>query len=471
MVRGEASARADRIARLLYRFAPALLVLTAVPMAVGFATGDGETGLSLLPGTLAAALLCFLTRRLPPPKDASEKEDALAVALAFPLGLLLSSAPYLLHGLSLLDAVFEGMSGVTATGLTRYGDIEAQPFGIHFLRAWQEWVGGYAIVTLTVALLPKGAKGAQEMAESDVADDRGKGGSKEPDLRARSALVTLVYVLFTIACVLLVWASGQSFGFSILHGLTSVSTGGFSAQNDSLASMPAAAVTILMLFSLLGAVALSEYVRPFTERAGLKKLGLTIGTLLLLSVLAAGAVAWIEGPDGPAFADVLQVAASAQTTTGFSALKVPELEAGSQAVLIASMFVGGDLGSTAGGIKLVRFVALGFALYALFRPQADLPGLPGDGAKGAWRLIRWWFGLTLAGWLLLLVAGHPPLASLFEFASALNNVGLSAGVSGGETPVLTRIVLILAMWLGRVEILAAVLLIRPILPRGLVGKR
>nr|WP_281373786.1 potassium transporter TrkG [Parvularcula dongshanensis] len=388
----------------------------------------------------------------------------MAVALAFPLALLVSSAPYLWCGLSLLDTVFEGMSGITGTGLTRYTDIDAQPFALHFLRAWQQWVGGYAIVTLTVALLPRRATAAQQMAESDIADDAGKDGDEKPNLAERAKQVTLVYGLLTVACILLTWATGFPFHQALLHGLTAVSTAGFSSLNNSLTDVPHVTTACLMAFALLGAVALSDYVRPAIERAGLRKLGAVVFVLVSLSAVFGLGVFSIErsGPAPVALFDALQVASSAQSTTGFSSLAVPDLSASSKALLIVSMYIGGDLGSTAGGIKLMRFAALAFALYAVFRPRADLPDTPGDGAKGALRLIVAWAGFTVIGWLCLILAGHAPIDALFEWASALNNTGLTAGPSSeGTPPVLTRVALILAMWLGRVEILAALLLLKP----------
>ena len=448
------------------RFAPVLFVLCVVPAIVALGTGDDATGWTLAPAALVAGGLAVLSFRLPPPDDATETEDAVAVALAFPLGVLLSFWPYLTHDLRLLDALFEAMSGITATGLTRYSDIEGQPFGIHFLRAWQEWVGGYAIVTLTVALLSRGAGGAKKMAQSDVAEDEGKDGEESPDLAVRSRWVTLVYAGLTALCVLIVWATGQTFGFSVLHGLTAVSTGGFSAQNDSLGSVPMLAVWVLMGFSVLGAVSLSDYVRPFSGGEGLRKLAGTLAALIVLSAIVGGVVLLAEGPETTAY-DAFQVAASAQTTTGFSVPTVPEMTDASKLAMVFSMFVGGDVGSTAGGVKLMRFAALAVMAYALLSRRSEATPKKREQASDALKLVAWWASITLLGWLALVLLGHGAVDALFEWSSALNNVGLTSGVSSAvDAPVLTRVLLILAMWFGRVEILAAVLVFRLALRRG-----
>ena len=455
---------AERLARLVSRFAPVLLALTAVPAIVAFAGGDGATGWRLAPGILLSGAGAWLTARLPPPDDAREAEDAAAVALAFVLGALVSSWPYLAHGLSPLDGLFEGVSGITSTGLSRYADIGAQPFGLKFSRAWQEWIGGYALVTLTVGLLARaggdgGGGGAEEMAQSDVADDGGGDGEDQPDMAKRSRRVTVVYVLLTLACVGAVWAGGQSVGFAVLHGLTAVSTGGFAGQSGSLTGIAPATVIVLMGFSVLGAAALSDYARPLFERCGFAKLAATLGAVLALSALCGGFVLWAEGGGVGAY-QALQVATSAQTTTGYYAASVPDMTDASKLALTASMLVGGDVGSTAGGLKLARLAALGVVAWTLLRA-----GAPGEQkreeAGDAIKLAAWWAALTALGWPALIAAGHPPVDALFEWVSALNNVGLSSGVSGGEdVPVLTRWVLIAGMWLGRVEILAATLALR-----------
>ena len=434
-------------------------------MAVGFATGDEATGFILAPWTALMAAGCFATWRYSPPEDASEAEDAVAVALAFPIAALVSGTPYLAHDLGLLDSAFESMSGVTSTGLSRYSDIEAQPFGIHFLRAWQEWIGGYVIVTLTVALLSKKARGAAKMAESDVAEDEGKDGEEQPNMTVRSRWVTLVYAVLTVICVLAVWMSGETFGFSVLHGLTAISTGGFAAENDSLASVAPVTVVVLSGFSVLGAIALSDYVRPFSDGEGLRKLLGMIAALLALTAVFAGLVLWAEGGEIDVFG-AFQVANSAQTSTGFSVPATSELTSGSKLALTLSMFIGGDVGSTAGGIKLARFLALFILAYALIRRSVEVTPKKREAARDAIKLIAWWAGITLAGWLALVLVGHAPVDALFEWSSALNNVGLSSGVSSEESvPAATRLLIIIAMWFGRVEILAALLVFRMALRR------
>jgi len=455
--------RVRRTLVLLLRFMPVLTLLTLPPAMVGAVDADWSLVWPLLPFGVLTALLSLPGLRRKPAETATTAENAVAVALVFPLALLVSSGPHLTHGLSLLDAAFEGMSGVTATGLTRYGNIETQSFALKFLRAWQQWIGGYVIVTLTVALLPRGARKAQEMAESDVADDAGDEGQDQPDLRIRARQVSYVYIALTLICIGLTSAAGVSVENALLHGLTSVSTAGFSPLNDSLESLPQLGTVCLMGFALLGAIALSDYLRPLLSGEGLRKLLAVAGALLALSAAAGGLMYWMQvRASAPVtLFDAMQVAMSAQTTTGFSTLSVPELEASSKAVLAVIMYIGGDVGSTAGGIKLARFVTLALFVYALLGHRMSRQTPPGGDAGTVLRLIGFWIGLSVIGCAGLIAVGHAPLDAIFEWSSSLNNVGLTSGLSSGDMPVATRLILTFCMWMGRVEILAVLLLFRP----------
>ena len=431
-------------------------------MLVGLAS-PGAVSPPLLPFALLAAGLAVIGLRTPVPEDATEADNAIAVLLAFPIAVLFTSAPYLAHGLSPLDAAFEGMSGVTSTGLTRFSEIGSQPFALHFLRAWQQFVGGYAIITLMVALMPTNADAAEDMTKADVADDAGSSGARSPDLIVRARRVLLVYLALGAACIVGVRLAGQDWAFALLHGLTSISTGGFSAHPGSLGDVSRTAVSVLMVFSVLGAVALSDYVRPATERAGARKLAGTLGAVLVLSAVFGLASLAAERASGAEVAlfDILQVAASAQTTTGFSTLTVSDLSDTTKTLLIVSMSIGGDIGSTAGGVKLMRLVTLAVAAAAILRRVTRPHETPGGGARLAAALIAAWVFLTVAGGAALTAAGHAPIDAFFEAASALNNAGLSAGPSNGEdVPAATRVTLILLMWIGRAEILAVLLVLR-----------
>jgi trk system potassium uptake protein TrkH len=175
----------------------------------------------------------------------------------------------------------------------------------------------------------------------------------------------------------------------------------------------------------------------------------------------------------------LWMAISAQTTAGFATLPLQEMGNAALGILSVSMFVGGGLGSTAGGIKLLRLIMLlrVFQLY-LQRLAASshariadrFMGAPLSFAdiQGAIAVFVAYVMTLLVSWLIFLQYGHDPLLALFEVSSALGTAGLSAGLAGTELETGLKVVLIINMLMGRVEAIAIIVLL---LPANWFGKR
>jgi trk system potassium uptake protein TrkH len=166
------------------------------------------------------------------------------------------------------------------------------------------------------------------------------------------------------------------------------------------------------------------------------------------------------------------MAISAQTTAGFSSLAPSGLDAASQVVLIGTMAVGGGIGSTAGGFKLLRLLIL-LSLLARYVKLLSVPSsavidirigdrqLGRDEALDALLLILLFGGTVLLSWLPFLIYGIAPLPALFEVVSALGTVGLSSGVSAPDLPGPLKLVLCADMLLGRLELVAWLLIFYP----------
>jgi trk system potassium uptake protein TrkH len=170
---------------------------------------------------------------------------------------------------------------------------------------------------------------------------------------------------------------------------------------------------------------------------------------------------------------------SAQTTSGFSSLDPASLSPAGLAVLMAAMAVGGGVGSTAGGFKVLRLiiaakVALGLVARTGLPPHAVRhPRLAGrrlgeEDLRGALVLILLFVAVVAASWLAFLAAGYDPLDSLFEVVSATGTVGLSTGITSPELPAGLKAVLAADMLLGRLEIVAWLVLLYP---RTWLGRR
>jgi trk system potassium uptake protein TrkH len=195
------------------------------------------------------------------------------------------------------------------------------------------------------------------------------------------------------------------------------------------------------------------------------------GTLLTwLGWLQGNNAGWYHG---------LMMGFSAQTTTGFATLPVTEMDTASKVVMIISMLVGGSVGSSAGGFKLLRLLILlrllqlmlrraGMPPHAVAEPSLGGQRLEDDDVIRALRLILLFVIIVILSWLPFLVMGYDPLNALFEVVSATGTVGLSSGISRPELEPLLKSILCFDMLAGRLEIIALLILLYP---RSWIGRK
>jgi len=466
------------IGRYLGQLALMLAVLALAPLAVSLITGEHAFSLRyavVIGGLLLGALL---SRRLPEAPQIQANEAIVIVSLAFIATPLIMAFPLAASGLPLEDVLFEAVSAITTTGLSTLGSIEGASPTFLFARAWMQWYGGLGIAVLSVALLMSHLVAARRLAES------GDSGNIASTARTQARHVLVVYLAITLIGTLALWVVlGEPFT-ALVHMLSTVSTGGFSTFDTSLAALPRTGAWVVTLFALLGATPLllyfhaacgrrSEIVRDLEIRALLVAVLLVSG-LLSLSLYHHMAMEWDH-----ALQHGVLLGTAAQTTSGFSTLAVGELDATSQLLLIISMLIGGGTGSTAGGIKLLR-VLIFLRLLQYFVSRTAMPSHAVTEPRLGGRplaplevdrvalLLGLFVGMLAVSWLIFLMHGYEPLAALFETASALGTVGLSSGISGPELEGPLKMLLCFDMLLGRLEIVALLVLLYP---RTWIGKR
>jgi trk/ktr system potassium uptake protein len=466
--------------RYLGQLCLVLAALTAVPLLVSVACGDVRFTLR---SAVVVALLVALGRglnRLPPAARIQRNEALVIAALIFVVTPLAMAYPMMASGLHFVDAVFETVSAVTTTGLSATRGVEDKPQFFLFVRAWMQWYGGLGFVVLSLGLVTRPGVVARQLS--------GRPGDEEDlvgNTKAHARIVIAVYCVLTAAAVALLLAAGVRPFSALLHALAAVSTGGFSAFDESLARLggwlPQA---VVVLICLCGALSLSWYHRALRrgwrealadlQLRGLLAAGLVTAVLLTALLRYGDAMAW-----GPALHHGPLLALSAQSTAGFASLEVSPLGDPAKLVLIVSMFIGGSVGSTAGGIKVLRLVILLRLLQAMLRRTALpkhavlLPRLGGrrledEEMHDALLLILLFVAVIVVSWLPFLACGYPPLDALFEVVSATATVGLSAGISSVDLGVPLKGILCADMLLGRVEIVA---LLVTVYPGTWVGKR
>lgn len=464
-------------ARVLARYTGQLVfvlgLLTLAPVIASVALGD----LTLTPWYAAIAVVLAgvggVLARTEAPEDVRPNEALVVPALSFLIAPLPFSIPLVVSGVPPLDALFESVSGITTTGLSTLGSVEGRAPTLLFARSWLQWIGGLGFLVLALALLVGPGLAARRLGEENLT-----GETIVRSTRSRARRYLSVYVGLTALGCAALWLGGMGVFDAITHTLSAVSTGGFSTHDESLAAFGAWSLRAAVIaLSLLGSISFSLYLPrslSVVRRVGgdpevrsLVAMGLAVSGLVVLFEWSAGHVG-----TGAPLRELPLVAFSAQTTAGFTSVAVGALAPATKLVLIAAMVVGGDLGSTAGGIKLLRLLVFVRVVQAAIRrrsmpPHAVAPvtlrGRPiEDGEALAALFVALLFVAVLAvSWLPFLAYGHEPLDALFEVASATGTVGLSAGVAspGLEAPL--KAVLCADMWLGRLEVLPLLVVLNP----------
>lgn len=308
---------------------------------------------------LIAAVLFFADRNK---IKLSVRGGIILVALAWIGAGVLGALPLYISGTvpQFSNALFESVSGFTTTGATILTNVEACPMTMHVWRTQMHWLGGMGIVALTVALFPLLGVGGFRLIKSETTGpDKGKVTAK---ITHTAKALWFIYLGMTVLQIILLMLAGMPFLESMCHTFATLGTGGFSTKNASVGDFNSPWVDgICTVFMLLAGINFSLYFMLFTGHGGdffkNSELKAYIRIVFVSAAVVIFAIYPIYG-----FADSLRhgffQVASVITTTGFSTANYdawPEL---AKFVLFLLMFVGGCSGSTAGGLKVIRWVIL-----------------------------------------------------------------------------------------------------------------
>ncbi|MEJ2469852.1 MAG: potassium transporter TrkG [Desulfuromonadales bacterium] len=394
-----------------------------------------------------------------------QMNEAMVIAAAVFLVVPLAAAvPLTTHGMAFLDAWFETVSAATTTGLSTQASVVGIPKTFLFARAWMQWYGGLGIVILSLALIVRPGMTALRLASLDAPDDL-VGGT-----RAHARRVLNVYLLLSGVGLLGWLLLGGPPMTGLLYILSAVSTGGFAPTDNSFADLSGVQLAWLVtLVTLAGALPLALYHRAWKDGwrqllQNLESRALLVAGLAMSGLL--GLILWSQGMVlSEAAVHAPLMALSAQTTSGFSSLAPGDLDAGSKGVLILAMAMGGSVGSTAGGFKLLRLLILFGLLYrslmamsmpanAVITQRLGKRQIEAKEVEDALMIILIFCGVVVLSWLPFLLYGYAPLDALFEVVSATGTVGLSAGVTAAGMPAVLKLILCADMLLGRLEFVA-----------------
>ncbi len=364
------------------------------------------------------------------------------------------------------NALFESFSGFTGTGLSVAMNPENLPHSLQWWRAFSEWIGGVGIVLLVLAIFEPSLDSNRlynaEARRRELADN----------IRQTAKRIWLIYLLYTVLCIMTLRIVGMSWWEAITQGLTAISTGGFSITNQSIGAYPILIQLAVIPFMILGGISFAVH-NQFLITKRLKAFFSNPQHRLFWSLLAVGTLLimaenyWFSG-SLHGIASLFQWV-SALSTCGFNTVDLQTWSPSAKLLLTIAMICGATAGSTVGGLKLQRIVILLGAVTTRIKRvwQKSHQSQP-DQIKNIDQIysatilaILWVSAIAISVFILLhSVSSDFRLADvIFESASALGNVGLSTGISNPDLPPLGKVTLILLMWMGRLEILPVLVLL------------
>jgi trk system potassium uptake protein TrkH len=310
-------------------------------------------------------------------KEVKKKEGYIIVTFGWIIMSISGMLPYVFSGAipQITNAFFETVSGYTTTGASIMDDIESMPEGILFWRSLTHWIGGMGIIVLAIAILPLLGIGGMQLF---AAEAPGPSADKlHPRITDTAKRLWLIYVGYTAAEILLLKLAGMSFFDAINHALATLSTGGFSTKNASLAhwnDQPLIQYIVILFMFLAGTNFVMSYfafkgrVQRVLKDEEFKYYTIFVVAATILAALVIYFQAHLT-PETPGYPMVLGKAESAFrhalfqviaviTTTGFVSADFTAWTPFLTIFFFGLFFLGGSAGSTAGGIKVMRHILI-----------------------------------------------------------------------------------------------------------------
>lgn len=475
----------------------------SVPIVTAFIYGESTLSFFI---TLVVAFFAGIgLEQLSDSPELGTREGFLVVALGWFSVALFGALPYLLEGngtvATPINAFFESMSGFTTTGSTVMGSISFVTHSRALLlwRQLTQWLGGMGIVVLAVAVLPKLSIGGAQLMQAEAP---GPGLEKlTPRIAQTARYLWILYVTFTLLEISLLYGSHllglapkMSLYQAVSHAFTTMPTGGFSPQARSIEVFSPVVQWIIIPFMFVAGInfaliwrATSDRFRHLFADAEWRFYAFVVTALGL--TLMAGLVYTGAAETGFNKVDLeknlrngLFQAVTFITTTGYANVDFTEWSVDIQIILLTAMFIGGCAGSTGGSIKIVRWLVVLKSmikeLFTTIHPSAVRPirlgekTLESETIRGILVFVFLYFFVFGIGTGVILIdcqlqgVSLSPLEALGTSATAIGNVGPSFGMVGPmdnftPLPPLTRFVMALLMWIGRLELITVIVLFTP----------
>ncbi|MEC7875821.1 MAG: TrkH family potassium uptake protein [Pseudomonadota bacterium] len=463
-----------------------LFSLTMIPpLIISLVTNDG----SITPFLLAFViiLLTGLAFWLPVRNFRNDLRlrDGFVVVVIFWVGLgVAGSIPLLISktpDLSITNAIFESISGLTTTGATIIAEIDTLPKSILFYRQELQWLGGMGIIVLAVAILPMLGIGGMQLYRAETPGPV-KDTKLTPRITETAKSLWYIYLTMTIACALSYYLAGMNSFDAIAHSFSTVSIGGFSTHNQSIGYFNNNLIELVAIFFMLASgINFSLHFLAF-KNANIKpylgddELRTYLKILLIICIVCSGynAIGGDYETIKEALRDSVFQTISIATTTGFTTTEFQNWPGFVPILLIISCFIGACAGSTGGGIKVIRallFFKQGIReIKRLIHPNAIFTIKINDKPiseriiEAIWGFLAVYI-VIFAILLLVLMATNIDFITAFSALSAcINNLGPGLGEVSQNYFTLSDVakwILCFAMLLGRLEIFTLLVLFSP----------
>ncbi|MFW5793703.1 MAG: TrkH family potassium uptake protein [Bacteroidota bacterium] len=431
--------------------------------------------------TLCTGLLMYILSYHHDHRNIGKKEGYIIVTLTWVSISIFGALPFYISGAipSYTDAFFETISGFTTTGATILYEIESVSKGLLFWRSLTQWLGGMGIIVLTLAVLPILGVGGMQLF---VAEAPGTTPNKiHPRIAQTAKRLWGIYIILTLIQTILLMLGNLSFFDSICHAFTTMATGGFSTYNDSITGFTPYTQYIIILFMIFAGVSFSlhYYILKGNFSKVLENEEFRFYILLILGITAVFTVSILifeQAGFEKSFRDSLFQVVSILTTTGFNTVDYLAWQQYLWFILFLLMFTGGCIGSTGGGLKIIRVLILlknsRLELKRLIHPMAIIPvrinkkTIPQEINQNFLAFFLIYIMLFVAGTLLMTIFDLDFASAAGASAATIGNIGPGIGSVGplenyAHIPDAGKWILSFLMLIGRLELFTVLLLFSP----------
>ena len=440
-------------------------IFIILPIILSFIYNEIGATVALFVTAMIFLILGFAFNAFCERRELDYKNSCALIVLVFVLLSLIGSIPYMYLNISngdiiqnISDSLFESASGFTTTGFSVLSNVSAMPQSILLYRSLTQFIGGMVIVLVLLAFFYPEAK-LQDFA-------KGMGFSKDQKIKKTFLMIILIYCIYTIVLIVASIAFGYRDIINVVSFIFSaISTGGFAPVSDITSVATAFPMNAVLIISMVLGASNFFIIAGLFKRRFKEFLTSEFSVFLVMAIIAISITTIFFGLSS---GDAVLHIVSAMTTTGFSYVSVAEFTDGFKFFLVFLMLVGGASFSTAGGIKIFRFVLMIKAVRKSVRESITDREYSikvfgreytNSGVIKAAVVVLLMISLIFFSTFIVASYGFQPVDALFEITSAVSTTGLSTGIVSPSLALELKWLFVALMILGRVEVFAFLIMI------------